>query len=73
MKSLTYLSTEKTPQGGIINEEMMVVNENWSITPMHGRSTKYKMTAEMEDVYYIYVVDDEEKRPTKLSCPLKKY
>lgn len=54
--------------GGIMRKEMMVVNENWSM-PQCMDALRVQ-AAEMEDVYYIYVVDDEERLQGIL--PIKK-
>lgn len=54
--------------GGIMRKEMMVVNENWSM-PQCMDALRVQ-AAEMEDVYYIYVVDNEERLQGIL--PIKK-
>ncbi|WP_018357401.1 magnesium transporter [Porphyromonas levii] len=54
--------------GGIMRKEMMVVNENWSM-PRCMEELRIQ-AAEMEDVYYIYVIDDEERLQGIL--PIKK-
>lgn len=45
--------------GGIMRKEMMVVNENWSM-PKCMEELRHQ-AAEMDNVYYIYVVDDDER------------
>ena len=54
--------------GGIMRKEMMVVNENWSM-PRCMEELRIQ-AAEIEDVYYIYVIDDEERLQGIL--PIKK-
>lgn len=51
-----------------MRKEMMVVNENWSM-PRCMEELRIQ-AAEMEDVYYIYVIDDEERLQGIL--PIKK-
>ncbi len=54
--------------GGIMRKEMMVVNENWSM-PKCMEELRIQ-AAEMEDVYYIYVIDDGDRLQGIL--PIKK-
>ncbi|WP_298631269.1 CBS domain-containing protein, partial [uncultured Porphyromonas sp.] len=65
---IDLLRYEHDTAGGIMRKEMMVVNENWSM-PQCMEALR-KQASEMEEVYYIYVVDDEERLQGIL--PIKK-
>lgn len=65
---IDLLKYEEDTAGGIMRKEMMVVNENWSM-PRCMEELRIQ-AAEMEDVYYIYVIDDEERLQGIL--PIKK-
>ena len=54
--------------GGIMRKEMMVVNENWSMPKCMDELRQ--QAAEMENVYYIYVVDNDDRLQGIL--PIKK-
>lgn len=54
--------------GGIMRKEMMVVNENWSMPKCMDELRR--QASEMDDVYYIYVIDDEDRLQGIL--PIKK-
>lgn len=56
---IDLLKYEEDTAGGIMRKEMMVVNENWSM-PRCMEELKVQ-ASEMEDVYYIYVVDDDDR------------
>ncbi|MDN4753761.1 magnesium transporter [Porphyromonadaceae bacterium W3.11] len=65
---IELLKYKEDTAGGIMRKEMMVVNENWSMPKC---MEELRMQAsEMDDVYYIYVVDDEERLQGIL--PIKK-
>lgn len=65
---IDLLRYEHDTAGGIMRKEMMVVNENWSM-PQCMEELR-KQASEMDEVYYIYVVDDEERLQGIL--PIKK-
>lgn len=65
---IDLLKYEEDTAGGIMRKEMMVVNENWSM-PQCMEALRIQ-ASEMDDVYYIYVVDNEERLQGIL--PIKK-
>lgn len=65
---IDLLKYEEDTAGGIMRKEMMVVNENWSM-PRCMEELRIQ-ASEMDDVYYIYVIDDEERLQGIL--PIKK-
>lgn len=53
------LKYDEDTAGGIMGTEMVVVNENWSM-PECLREMR-QQAEDMDDIYYVYVVDDEER------------
>ncbi|MDE6556401.1 MAG: magnesium transporter [Duncaniella sp.] len=65
---IDLLKYDEDTAGGLMGTEMIVVNENWS---MPETIKEMRMQAEdMDEVYYVYVVDNEER--LKGTLPLKK-
>lgn len=62
------LKYDEDTAGGIMGTEMVVVNENWSM-PECLREMR-QQAEDMDDIYYVYVVDDEER--LKGVFPIKK-
>jgi magnesium transporter len=54
--------------GGLMGTEMIVVNENWSMPKCIDEMRK--QAEEMDEIYYVYVVDDDER--LKGVLPLKR-
>ena len=50
------LSYDEDTAGGLMAKEMITVNENWSI--LHTLKEMRKQAEEVDEVYYVYVVDD---------------
>lgn len=65
---IDLLKYNEDTAGGIMRKEMMVVNENWSM-PRCMDELRIQ-ASEMDDVYYIYVIDDGERLQGIL--PIKK-
>ena len=53
------LQYDEDTAGGLMSTEMIVVNENWSM-PECLKETR-RQAEDLDDIYYIYVVDDEER------------
>lgn len=53
------LKYDEDTAGGIMGTEMVIVNENWSM-PECLREMR-QQAEDMDDIYYVYVVDDEER------------
>ncbi len=62
------LKYDEDTAGGLMGTEMIVVNENWSMPKCIDEMRK--QAEEMDEIYYVYVVDDEER--LKGVLPLKK-
>lgn len=65
---IELLKYNEDTAGGIMRKEMMVVNENWSMPKC--MEELRSQASEMDDVYYIYVVDNEDRLQGIL--PIKK-
>ncbi|MDO5017303.1 MAG: magnesium transporter [Porphyromonas sp.] len=65
---IDLLRYEEDTAGGIMRKEMMVVNENWSMPKC--LEELRAQAGETDEVYYIYVVNDEERLQGIL--PIKK-
>ena len=61
------LKYDEDTAGGLMGTEMIVVNENWSMPKCIDEMRKQ---AEMSEIYYVYVVDDDER--LKGVLPLQK-
>lgn len=65
---IDLLKYDEDTAGGLMGTEMIVVNENWSMSEC---IKQMRMQAEdMDEIYYVYVVDDDHKLRGVL--PLKK-
>ena len=65
---IDLLKYDEDTAGGLMGTEMLVVNENWSMPEC---IKQLRMQAEeMDEIYYVYVVDDDNK--LKGILPLKK-
>lgn len=65
---IDLLKYDEDTAGGLMGKEMLVVNENWSMPEC---IKQMRMQAEeMDEIYYVYVVDNDEKLRGVL--PLKK-
>ena len=53
------LQYDKDTAGGLMSTEMVVVNENWSMPEC--LKEMRRQAEDLDDIYYIYVVDDEER------------
>lgn len=62
------LQYDEDTAGGIMGTEMVVVNENWSMPEC--LKEMRRQAEELDDIYYIYVVDDDER--LRGLFPLKK-
>lgn len=62
------LKYDEDSAGGLMGTEMIVVNENWSMPKC--LEEMRKQAEEMDEIYYVYVVDDDER--LKGVLPLKK-
>ncbi|MGM9759078.1 MAG: magnesium transporter [Parabacteroides sp.] len=62
------LKYDEDTAGGLMGTEMIVVNENWSMPKCIDEMRK--QAEEMDEIYYVYVVDDDERLRGVL--PLKK-
>lgn len=56
---IDLLKYDEDTAGGLMGTEMIVVNENWSM-PECIRQMRLQ-AEEMDEIYYVYVVDDDEK------------
>jgi len=56
---LDLLAYDEDTAGGLMAKEMVVVNENWTILTC--LKELGKQADEVDEVYYVYVVDDDEK------------
>ena len=62
------LKYDEDTAGGLMGTEMVIVNENWSMPEcLHEMR---QQAEDMDDIYYVYVVDDEER--LRGLFPLKK-
>lgn len=62
------LKYDEDTAGGLMGTEMIVVNENWSMPKCIDEMRK--QAEEMSEIYYVYVVDDDER--LRGVFPLKK-
>ena len=62
------LKYDEDTAGGLMGTEMIVVNENWSMPKCIDEMRK--QAEDMDEIYYVYVVDDDERLRGVL--PLKK-
>ena len=62
------LKYDEDTAGGLMGTEMIVVNENWSMPKC--LEEMRSQAEEMDEIYYVYVVDDDERLRGVL--PLKK-
>jgi magnesium transporter len=62
------LKYDEDTAGGLMGTEMVIVNENWSMPEC--LKEMRKQAEEMDEIYYVYVVDDDHK--LKGVFPLKK-
>lgn len=62
------LKYDEDTAGGLMGTEMIVVNENWSMPKCIDEMRK--QAEEMDEIYYVYVVDNEER--LKGVLPLQK-
>jgi magnesium transporter len=62
------LKYDEDTAGGLMGTEMIVVNENWSMPKCIDEMRK--QAEEMDEIYYVYVVDDDER--LKGVLPLQK-
>lgn len=62
------LKYDEDTAGGLMGTEMIVVNENWSMPQC--MEEMRKQAEDMDEIYYVYVVDDDERLRGVL--PLKK-
>lgn len=62
------LKYDEDSAGGLMGTEMIVVNENWSMPKCIDEMRK--QAEEMDEIYYVYVVDDDER--LKGVLPLQK-
>lgn len=53
------LKYDEDTAGGLMGTEMIVVNENWSMPKCIDEMRK--QAEEMDEIYYVYVVDDDER------------
>ena len=53
------LKYDEDTAGGLMGTEMIVVNENWSMPKCIDEMRK--QAEEMSEIYYVYVVDDDER------------
>lgn len=53
------LKYDEDTAGGLMGTEMIVVNENWSMPQCIDEMRK--QAEEMDEIYYVYVVDDDER------------
>lgn len=53
------LKYDEDTAGGLMGTEMIVVNENWSMPRCIDEMRK--QAEEMDEIYYVYVVDDDER------------
>ncbi len=65
---IDLLKYDEDTAGGLMGTEMIVVNENWSM-PECIRQMRMQ-AEEMDEVYYVYVVDNEDR--LRGTLPLKK-
>ncbi len=59
------LSYDENSAGGLMAKELISVNENWNITTC--LKEMRKQAADVNEVYYVYVVDDDNKLKGTLS------
>lgn len=62
------LKYDEDTAGGLMGTEMIVVNENWSMPQC--LEEMRRQAEEMDEIYYVYVVDDDER--IKGVLPLKR-
>lgn len=53
------LKYDEDTAGGLMGTEMIVVNENWSMPQCIDEMRK--QAEEMDEIYYVYVIDDDER------------
>ena len=53
------LQYDEDTAGGLMSTEMVIVNENWSMPEC--LKEMRRQAEDLDDIYYIYVVDDEER------------
>lgn len=68
MDIVDLLKYQEGTAGALMGKEMVVVNENWSV--MHSVREMRRQAEEIDHIYTIYVIDDDEKLLGRL--PLKK-
>ena len=59
------LEYEEDTAGGIMAKELVTVNENWNVA--HCLKEISKQAEEVDEIYYVYVIDDQEKLKGVLS------
>ena len=59
------LEYEEDTAGGIMAKELVTVNENWTVA--HCLSEISKQAQEVDEIYYVYVIDDQDKLKGVLS------
>ncbi|MDD4109438.1 MAG: magnesium transporter [Prolixibacteraceae bacterium] len=59
------LEYDEDTAGGIMAKELVAVNENWTVATCLKEISR--QAEEMDEIYYIYVIDDEEKLKGVLS------
>ncbi|MGM0496307.1 MAG: magnesium transporter [Bacteroidota bacterium] len=59
------LSYDENSAGGLMAKELITVNENWNITTC--LKELRKQAEDIEEIYYVYVVDDDNKLKGTLS------
>ncbi|MDH6356171.1 magnesium transporter [Parabacteroides sp. PF5-9] len=55
------LKYDEDTAGGLMGTEMIVVNENWSMPQCIEEMRNQAEEEEMDEIYYVYVVDDDER------------
>jgi magnesium transporter len=67
---LDLLKYDEGTAGGLMGTEMIVVNENWSMPQCIEEMRKQAEEEELDEIYNVYVIDDDEK--LKGVLPLQK-
>ncbi|MDR3266475.1 MAG: magnesium transporter [Tannerella sp.] len=67
---IDLLKYEEGTAGGLMGTEMIVVNENWSMPQCIEEMRKQAEDEELDEIYNVYVIDDDEK--LKGVLPLQK-
>ena len=65
------LKYDEDTAGGLMGTEMIVVNENWSMPQCIDEMRK--QAEDMDEIYYVYVIDDDERLKGVLPRRLCKY